>query len=138
MPPSCGSVPTMRLHGFVAGSAMTHIPLAQLRRNLALVIGNAGDDEALAALGRPGHGVRNAAHSAASPVVRDAVDWARRPESPSRARLPAAAVSVTGRMTAAISVRRRIVGPRLIGRLLRQPGPAVPGIRPPGPRRALG
>ena len=50
--------PDDALHGFVAGSAMTHIPLAQLRRNLALVIGNAGDDEALAALGRPGHGVQ--------------------------------------------------------------------------------
>ena len=73
--------PDDALHGFVAGSAMTHIPLAQLRRNLALVIGNAGDDEALAALGRPGHGVRNAAHSASSPVVREAVDWARTPRA---------------------------------------------------------
>jgi epoxyqueuosine reductase len=68
--------PDDALHGFVAGSAMTHVPLAQLRRNLALVIGNAGD-EAVAALDRPGHGVRNAAHSAASPVAHDAVVWAQ-------------------------------------------------------------
>ena len=35
--------PDDALHEFVAGSAMTHAPLAQLRRNLALVIGNAPD-----------------------------------------------------------------------------------------------
>ncbi len=57
---------------------MTHVPLAQLRRNLALVLGNAGDAAAVAALDRPGGGVRNAAHSAAAPIVRDAVAWAMR------------------------------------------------------------
>ena len=71
--------PDDALHGFVAGSAMTHAPLAQLRRNLALVIGNAGDERAVAALDRPARGVKNAAHSAAAPIVRDAVGWARRP-----------------------------------------------------------
>lgn len=70
--------PDDALHGFVAGSAMTHVPLAQLRRNLALVVGNRGDASAVDALARPGGGVRNAAHSAAAPVVQDAVAWARR------------------------------------------------------------
>jgi epoxyqueuosine reductase len=65
------------LHGVVRGSAMTHIPLAQLRRNLATIIGNAGDPAGAAVLDRPGHGVRNAAHSAHTPVVRDAVAWAK-------------------------------------------------------------
>jgi epoxyqueuosine reductase len=69
--------PDDALHGFVAGSAMTHVPLAQLRRNLALVVGNLGDAEARAALLRPGAGVKNAAHSAAAPAVQDAVAWAR-------------------------------------------------------------
>jgi epoxyqueuosine reductase len=70
--------PDDALHAFVEGSAMTHAPLARLRRNLALVVGNAGDAAAVAALDRPGGGVKNAAHSAASPVVRDAVEWALR------------------------------------------------------------
>jgi epoxyqueuosine reductase len=69
--------PDDALHTFVAGSAMTHAPLAQLRRNLALVIGNAGDPAAIAALDRPGGGVKNAAFSAQAPIVRDAVAWAR-------------------------------------------------------------
>jgi epoxyqueuosine reductase len=66
--------PDDRLHDFAAGSALMHAPLAQLRRNLALVIGNAGGDTA--ALGRPGGGVKNAAFSAEAPAVRDAVRWA--------------------------------------------------------------
>ncbi len=69
--------PDDALHAFVAGSAMTHAPLARLRRNLALVIGNADDAALAAVLDRPGDGVKNAAHSAASPVVQDAVAWAR-------------------------------------------------------------
>jgi epoxyqueuosine reductase len=66
--------PDDRLHDFAAGSALMRAPLAQLRRNLALVIGNAGGDTA--ALGRPGGGVKNAAPSADAPAVRDAVRWA--------------------------------------------------------------
>lgn len=68
--------PDDALHEFVAGSAMTHAPLAQLRRNLALVIGNATDAGSRDALPRAGGGVKNAAHSASAPIVRDAVAWA--------------------------------------------------------------
>jgi epoxyqueuosine reductase len=66
------------LHGFVRGSALTYIPLSRLRRNLATAIGNTADAPSVAALGRPGHGVRNAAPSGEVPVVREAVAWARR------------------------------------------------------------
>lgn len=65
------------LHTLVKGSAMTYLPLSRLRRNLATVIGNAGDPELAAVLDRPGGGVRNAARSTASPVVQDAVAWAK-------------------------------------------------------------
>jgi epoxyqueuosine reductase len=65
------------LHQFVKGSAMTHLSLAGLRRNLAIVIGNSGDGSLAAALDRPGRGVKNAAHSAHTPVVQDAVTWAK-------------------------------------------------------------
>jgi epoxyqueuosine reductase len=65
------------LHGFVRGSAMMHTSLSRLRRNLALVIGNSGDAALLPALDRPGRGVPNAAHSAATPVVKEAVAWAK-------------------------------------------------------------
>ncbi len=65
------------LHEFVKGSAMTHLPLAGLRRNLAMVIGNAGDPALAPVLDRPGHGVKNAAHSAHTPAVEDAVAWAK-------------------------------------------------------------
>jgi len=65
------------LHQFVKGSAMTHLSLAGLRRNLATVIGNCGDRSLAAALERPGHGVKNAAHSAHTPMVQDAVAWAK-------------------------------------------------------------
>lgn len=66
------------LHQFVKGSAMTHLPLSGLRRNLAIVMGNSGDPGVAAALDRPGRGVRNAAPSAATPTVREAVRWAKR------------------------------------------------------------
>jgi len=65
------------LHEFVKGSAMTHLPLAGLRRNLATVIGNSGDDSLVPVLDRPGRGVKNAAHSAHTPVVEEAVAWAK-------------------------------------------------------------
>jgi epoxyqueuosine reductase len=65
------------LHAFVRGSAMTHTALSRLRRNLAIVIGNADDPAQGAVLDRPGRGVPNAAHSAATPVVREVVEWAR-------------------------------------------------------------
>ena len=56
---------------------MTATSLSRLRRNLATVIGNSGEPSLAAVLDRPGHGVKNAAHSAAAPVVQDAVAWAR-------------------------------------------------------------
>ena len=62
----------------IKGSAMTYLPLSRLRRNLATVIGNTGDPALSEALDRPGRGVRNAARSTQSPVVEDAVVWARR------------------------------------------------------------
>ena len=65
------------LHTFVRGSSMTHTSLARLRRNLAIVIGNSGDASLGVVLDHPGHGVRNAAHSADAPIVRDAVAWAK-------------------------------------------------------------
>ena len=68
----------IELHHMVKGSAMTHLPLSGFRRNLAIVIGNSGNAELAPALDRPGHGVRNAAHSSETPVVRDAVAWAKR------------------------------------------------------------
>lgn len=66
------------LHQFVKGSAMTHLPLSGFRRNLATVIGNSGDPALAVVLDRPGHGVKNAAHSANTPAVLDAVAWAKR------------------------------------------------------------
>jgi epoxyqueuosine reductase len=66
------------LHARIKGSAMTFVPLSRLRRNLAVIIGNCGDAPAAAALDRPGRGIKNAARSAQTPAVREAVDWARR------------------------------------------------------------
>ena len=66
------------LHAMIKGSAMTYVPLSRLRRNLAVIIGNSGDRDAVAALDRPGRGVRNAARSTQTPAVEDAVAWARR------------------------------------------------------------
>jgi epoxyqueuosine reductase len=65
------------LHEFVKGSAMTHLSMAGLRRNVATVIGNSGDTSLLPVLDRPGRGIKNAAHSAHTPAVADAVAWAR-------------------------------------------------------------
>ena len=65
------------LHAMIKGSAMTYVPLSRLRRNLAVIIGNSGDREAIAALDRPGRGVKNAARSTQTPAVEDAVAWAR-------------------------------------------------------------
>jgi epoxyqueuosine reductase len=65
------------LHQLIKGSAMTYLPLSRFRRNLATVIGNTGDRELVDVLDQPGGGQRNAARSAATPVVDDAVAWAR-------------------------------------------------------------
>lgn len=66
------------LHTMIKGSAMTYLPLSRFRRNLATVIGNTGDPDLAELLDRPGGGVRNAARSTTSPVVQDAVAWAKR------------------------------------------------------------
>ncbi len=66
------------LHTLIKGSAMTYLPLSRLRRNLATVIGNTGEAALSGVLDQPGGGVRNAARSTMSPVVEDAVAWARR------------------------------------------------------------
>lgn len=68
--------PDDRLHDFVAGSALTHAPMAQLRRNLALALGASGDAASVAVLNAPGGGVKNAAFSADAAAVQDAVRWA--------------------------------------------------------------
>jgi epoxyqueuosine reductase len=65
------------LHQLIKGSAMTYLPLSRLRRNLATVIGNTGNRELAGILDQPGDGVRNAASSTTSPVVADAIAWAR-------------------------------------------------------------
>ena len=65
------------LHTLIKGSAMTYVPLSRLRRNLATVIGNTGDSGLAAVLDRPGGGLRNAARSTSSPVVTEAVRWAK-------------------------------------------------------------
>ena len=65
------------LHARIKGSAMTYVPLSRLRRNLATIIGNSGDPAAIAALDTPGRGLKNAARSAETPAVIDAVQWAR-------------------------------------------------------------
>jgi epoxyqueuosine reductase len=68
--------PDDTLHTFIEGSPLTHASMAQVRRNLALAIGASGDAAAVAALERPGGGVKNAAFSADAPAVRDALAWA--------------------------------------------------------------
>lgn len=70
------------LHEVIKGSAMTYVPLSRLRRNLAVIIGNSGEASLLDALERPGHGKKNAARSALTPAVQDAVTWARRRLAP--------------------------------------------------------
>jgi epoxyqueuosine reductase len=72
------------LHQFVKGSAMTHLSLAGLRRNLAIIIGNSHQPSLAAALDRPGRGVANAAHSARTPGVEEAVSWAKAQLKPDR------------------------------------------------------
>jgi epoxyqueuosine reductase QueG len=66
------------LHARIKDSAMTYVPLSRLRRNLAVILGNSGDASLAAALDRPGRGVKNAAQSAETRAVQDAVEWARR------------------------------------------------------------
>jgi epoxyqueuosine reductase len=66
------------LHRIIKDSAMTYVPLSRLRRNLAVAIGNSGNRELAPMLDLPGRGIKNAARSALTPAVEDAVAWARR------------------------------------------------------------
>lgn len=60
------------LRSLLKGSAMTRAKLTGLRRNLAVAIGNSGDEHALAELRRE----RDDQPSTADPMVRAHVDWA--------------------------------------------------------------
>jgi epoxyqueuosine reductase len=73
------------LHDLVAGSAMTRTTMSRLRRNLAVVLGNAGDPAVADVLDHPGSGKRRSALSADTPLVRDHVAWARRALTPDSA-----------------------------------------------------
>jgi epoxyqueuosine reductase len=65
------------LNALVRGSAMTRTSLSRLRRNLAVALGNSGDQRMADVLDRPGGGVRRAAQSAETPLVREHVQWAK-------------------------------------------------------------
>ena len=70
--------PDSELRALIKGSAMTRAKLTGLRRNLAVAIGNSGDEDALGALREH----RADQPSAADPIVTEHVDWAhRRPPS---------------------------------------------------------
>jgi epoxyqueuosine reductase len=71
------SLSDAELHERVAGSAMTRATLSRLRRNLAVVLGNSADPRDREVLDAPGRGVRRAAQSAETPLVREHVDWAK-------------------------------------------------------------
>ena len=66
------SRPDADLRAVMKGSALRRTKVIGLRRNLAVAIGNGGDDDAVEALTR----VRDDQPSADDPVVRDAVAWA--------------------------------------------------------------
>jgi epoxyqueuosine reductase len=66
-----------QLNALVRGSAMTRTTLSRLRRNLAVALGNSGDPRMADVLDRPGGGVRRAAQSAETPLVREHVEWAQ-------------------------------------------------------------
>jgi epoxyqueuosine reductase len=70
--------PDSELRALIKGSAMTRAKLTGLRRNLAVAIGNSGDEDALGALREH----RADQPSTADPIVTEHVDWAhRRPPS---------------------------------------------------------
>jgi epoxyqueuosine reductase len=61
------------LRRLVKGGPMTRAKITGLRRNLAVAIGNSGDEDALAALDEPS----DERPSADDPVVRDHIRWAK-------------------------------------------------------------
>jgi epoxyqueuosine reductase len=66
-----------QLHALVQGSAMTRTTLSRLRRNLAVTLANSGNPHMAQVLDRPGGGVRRAAQSAETPLVKEHVRWAK-------------------------------------------------------------
>ena len=58
-------------------SPVRRAKLSGLRRNTVVAMGNSGNPALTAVLDRPGHGIRNAAHSCRSPIVVEAVAWAK-------------------------------------------------------------
>ena len=66
--------PDTELRALIKGSAMTRAKLTGLRRNLAVAIGNSGNEDALGALREH----RADQPSAADPIVTEHVDWAHR------------------------------------------------------------
>ena len=73
--------PDAELRTLLKGSAMTRAKLTGLRRNLAVAIGNSGDETALAEL----RSRRDDQPSAADPMVAEHIEWALRrggPEGP--------------------------------------------------------
>jgi len=70
--------PDSELRALIKGSAMTRAKLTGIRRNLAVAIGNSGNEDALDAL----RDHRADQPSAADPIVTEHIDWAhRRPPS---------------------------------------------------------
>jgi epoxyqueuosine reductase len=65
-------LPDAELRALIKGSAMTRAKLVGLRRNIAVAIGNAGDEEARAAL----HEDRADQPSARDPIVQEHIAWA--------------------------------------------------------------
>ncbi len=70
----------IELRALLKGSAMTRAKLTGLRRNLAVAIGNSGDQMAIAELRRD----RDDQPAAADPMVREHIDWALRRTSDAR------------------------------------------------------
>lgn len=66
-----------QLHSLVQGSAMTRTSLSRLRRNLAVALGNSGDPRMVDVLDRAGGGIRRAAQSAETALVKEHVAWAK-------------------------------------------------------------
>ena len=66
--------PDSELRALIKGSAMTRAKLTGIRRNLAVAIGNSGDQDALDALREH----RADQPSAADPIVTEHIDWAHR------------------------------------------------------------
>ena len=64
--------PDAELHALVRGTPMTRAKITGLRRNLAVAIGNSGDNSALRALSEDS----DERPSARDPMVREHIDWA--------------------------------------------------------------